>query len=88
MTVAKNASSCGSDVILGDSPCINCNYNLRGSSRADVCPECGTPVAESGVGMTLVNANRQWLRRVELGLALILAGAVFTVAATAITMLV
>ncbi|MGQ0628970.1 MAG: hypothetical protein ACT4PL_12830 [Phycisphaerales bacterium] len=27
-----------------DKACGNCNYNLRGLTRAAVCPECGTPI--------------------------------------------
>ncbi|MEM7623588.1 MAG: hypothetical protein AAF235_10360 [Planctomycetota bacterium] len=30
--------------LLGDLPCVNCSYNLRGLSVRAVCPECKTAV--------------------------------------------
>ena len=29
---------------LGDAPCAQCNYNLRGLRSDGKCPECGTPI--------------------------------------------
>lgn len=88
MTTADDVRSPDNGVILVDTPCINCNYNLRGCSRAAECPECGSPVADSGIGVILVNADDRWRRRVQLGLTLILVGLVLVVVASVLTVLV
>lgn len=39
-------------LVTHDHHCVGCGYNLLGASVAGVCPECGTPVAQSmGSGM-------------------------------------
>jgi hypothetical protein len=43
-----------------DTPCIRCNYNLRGLSPAAICPECGTAVATSLPGQVSVTIP-MWL---------------------------
>jgi ribosomal protein S27AE len=37
-------------VIIADTTCRRCGYNLRGLSRDGRCPECGTPIGLSTHG--------------------------------------
>jgi len=62
-----------------DTPCVNCNYNLRGCELAGTCPECGTPAAHSGIGVSMEYADERWLRRVALGARLLIGAACGTV---------
>lgn len=62
-----------------DTPCVNCNYNLRSCELAGTCPECGTPVAHSGIGVSMEHADERWLRRVALGAHLLIGAACATV---------
>lgn len=54
-----------------DTPCVKCNYNLRGLDMSGRCPECSTPVIESGDGLSLRYANVKWLKRMYVGLTLL-----------------
>ncbi|MGD8451179.1 MAG: hypothetical protein PVJ57_05120 [Phycisphaerae bacterium] len=59
-----------------DRRCSRCGYNLRGLEPAGDCPECAQPVRESLVSNQLRYADRRWLRKVRLGLLLLLVAAV------------
>ncbi len=56
-----------------DYTCLGCGYNLRGQPERGSCPECGLPVAKSRLG-DLREQPAAYLRRVKLGLALVLTG--------------
>src|SRR5687767_5429673 len=68
------------DIIASDIPCRRCGYNLRGLSEAGLCPECGTAVGLSIKGDLLRYADPQWLRRVQVGLWLMFAGVICSIA--------
>lgn len=51
--------------------CITCGYDLRGQSIDSKCPECGMPVERSIRGDLLQYANRDWMRSVTRGAALV-----------------
>ena len=53
--------------------CRRCGYDLRGLPADGRCPECGTPIADSGAGESLAFADADWLRRVALGCRVIFA---------------
>jgi hypothetical protein len=55
--------------VLGDLPCRKCSYNLRTLPTTGVCPECGTPVAESIRSDRLADADPHWLRTIRLGVS-------------------
>lgn len=59
-------------VIGADTPCVSCNYNLRSLPLGAVCAECGTPVSESGDGVRLECADHLWVKRVYVGITLML----------------
>jgi hypothetical protein len=56
--------------ISEDVPCVHCGYNLRGLTRDNFCPECGTPIARSIFGNQLRYADPQWLERLCFGTSL------------------
>lgn len=51
-----------------DLPCHHCGYNLRQLPLSAACPECGTALERSLRSDHLDTASPQWLRRVSLGL--------------------
>lgn len=53
--------------IAVDLPCLNCGYNLRTLAADGLCPECGTPVANSACGYYLRYAPAPWVRRLAYG---------------------
>jgi hypothetical protein len=57
----------------GDVLCIQCGYNLRGLTSDRNCPECGTPVARSLRGNLLRHSSVDYLRKLHVGVFLILA---------------
>lgn len=57
-----------------DRACVRCSYNLRGLPTDGVCPECGTPVADSLRGYYLAFAAPKYLAALADGLGLVLAG--------------
>ncbi|MCC6358324.1 MAG: hypothetical protein IT450_06255 [Phycisphaerales bacterium] len=59
---------------LGDVRCRGCGYSLRGLRADGTCPECGRPVAFSTAPSELRYGDPAWLRRVFLGVRLMLAG--------------
>lgn len=71
-----------------DTPCVNCNYNLRGAELSSKCPECGRPVRESGVGVQLSQAPMPWLQSVNWGLWLVVVSPFAGLALGAIALLV
>jgi len=48
-------------VLIRDTPCRRCAYNLRGLSRHSLCPECGTSVEWSAHGNRLMSSDARWL---------------------------
>jgi hypothetical protein len=63
-------------VVLADATCRVCSYNLRGLLAAGLCPECACPVIRSLSARSLATADLDWLRNLERGAVLILAGLV------------
>lgn len=61
-------------VIDRDTPCIDCQYNLRGLDTGGLCPECGTPVISSFHSEFLAFSDPLWIRRIQRGTGFILAG--------------
>lgn len=57
--------------ISGHFQCIQCGYQLAGLSPQGVCPECGTPVAESIKGDGLAFASVAYLRTIARGLSMV-----------------
>ncbi len=56
--------------IEDDVCCVHCGYNLRGLTKRDRCPECGTPAGFSLEGDQLKYAPIPWIRTVRNGLAM------------------
>lgn len=54
--------------------CRGCGYDLRGLDAEASCPECSTPVARSTGGDLLRFCAPDWLKRLRLGLGLIVVG--------------
>jgi hypothetical protein len=54
-------------VVLDDTPCRSCGYNLRTLAISGICPECSTPVAVSMRGNPLRHADPFFLRRLNAG---------------------
>ncbi len=52
--------------------CRKCGYDLRTQPLDGACPECGISVRDSLQGFFLQYAPRKWLRKVTIGLELIL----------------
>jgi hypothetical protein len=63
-----------SDTLTTDLACAQCGFNLRGLSAQASCPECNAPVSWSLLPDQLTFANRQWLRRVSRGQAVLQIG--------------
>ena len=55
-------------LVLDDTPCRSCGYNLRTLPTTGICPECTTPVARSLAGHLLRDADPHFLRRLNAGL--------------------
>lgn len=53
-----------------DLTCSHCGYNLRTLRRVGLCPECGSPVADS-LRSWLATRDPRWLRRMAWGTALL-----------------
>jgi hypothetical protein len=58
------------DVVLDDTPCRTCGYNLRMLATSGVCPECATLVRVSVGGGVLRHADPRFLRQLNAGLKL------------------
>lgn len=54
--------------LLGDLPCVKCQYNLRTLHRDAACPECGTAVGRSIEGNRLRYCDPMWLKQIWEGL--------------------
>lgn len=59
---------------LGNVRCRGCGYSLRGLRADGTCPECARPVSFSTGPSELRYGDPVWLRRVFLGVRLMLAG--------------
>lgn len=61
----------GAPQIVADArPCLVCHYNLQGLPASGVCPECGTPVADSLRGNLLRYSPLPFLRTLRAGISL------------------
>lgn len=62
----RMATTRDATVILEDTECRRCSYNLKGLKRGGSCPECGTPISSAGGGIardsSLVTAPPEYLR--------------------------
>jgi len=47
--------------VRDDTPCVQCEYNLRTLAASALCPECGRPVAESLRRPLLKYSGGEWL---------------------------
>ena len=63
-------------VLIRDTPCRRCAYNLRGLSRDDRCPECGGAVELSTRGNLLIYSHPGWLHRLARSVVGILLAAI------------
>ncbi len=70
MNEMSDVSSTVTEAIRDDTPCRRCGYNLRGLMPTSLCPECGTPIAQSLVGNLLKHADPDWLERLRFGTSL------------------
>lgn len=59
-------------LIAFDLSCTSCGYNLRGLRAGGLCPECANPIDRSLRGDLLIYADPAWLRRLHLGVRLML----------------
>ncbi len=60
--------------MTGGKSCYKCGYALAGLPLTGLCPECGTPVAESMRGVLLQFASPEYIRTVREGYAWVLNG--------------
>ena len=60
--------------------CVVCEYPLRGLERDSVCPECGAPIQRSLRGDRLRHADPAYLRKLRLGIRLVLAPFIIVIA--------
>jgi hypothetical protein len=67
------------------SACYKCGYSLRGIATTGVCPECGTPVADSLRGVLLQYASPEYLAALLKGHSLVLNGILLMIIATIAT---
>lgn len=58
----------------GKTVCISCGYHLAGLKNADLCPECGTPCAQSDFQDNLYDAGYPYITRLAIGSRLVLYG--------------
>jgi len=56
-----------STIVLADTPCRKCQYNLRGLSTDGRCPECATPVGLSTRGDLLRYSDPAWVGTLRAG---------------------
>lgn len=56
--------------------CFSCGYSLTGLSREGVCPECGVPISRSYEDDQLVHSAPEYLRKLHLGVTIILASVI------------
>lgn len=61
-------------LVTHDRACVGCGYNLLGARVAGVCPECGTPVAQSLRSVLLGDASAEYRARLVRGLGWIIHG--------------
>jgi hypothetical protein len=61
-------------MILEDTACRHCSYNLRGLGQHGRCPECGTPMEVSLHGDWLRHADPAWVWKLSRGMRLALWG--------------
>ncbi|MBL1218545.1 MAG: hypothetical protein D8M59_13765 [Planctomycetes bacterium] len=80
MNANADSPACGEGAVpekpiqfTGKLACIKCDYDLRGLALEGPCPECGAPIAETWHRDMLRFADLVWLKRVRLGLRLIVA---------------
>jgi hypothetical protein len=66
-------------VVVADTPCRKCQYNLRSLSVQGLCPECGTPVGLSVLGDLLRYSDPEWLHKLRTGVNLIIAAVLFSI---------
>jgi hypothetical protein len=68
-------------VVLIDTPCRKCQYDLRSLSVEGRCPECGTPVGLSIRGDLLRYSDPAWLHMLRRGITFVIAAVVFGILA-------
>ncbi|HTW95880.1 MAG TPA: hypothetical protein VMD30_13840 [Tepidisphaeraceae bacterium] len=61
--------------VIGDTPCLQCGYNLRTQPLDGKCPECGTAVQDS-LRRCFRELDRDWVIGISRGLAVMVAGIV------------
>jgi hypothetical protein len=61
-------------VVVYDTPCRGCAYNLVGLDLTGACPECGAPIVWATLGNQLRFSDPDWLRRIRRGAATIVGG--------------
>lgn len=63
-----------SGMVVVTRKCVSCSYNLMGLMGDSLCPECGTPVANSLRDNLLINSSPVYLARIHKGVFLVQAG--------------
>ena len=67
-------------VIIADTACRRCGYNLRGLHQDSRCPECGTPIGLSTHGDLLRFSDPEWVEKLALGIKYIIWAVVISIA--------
>ncbi len=73
-TASPDTPSLSPQVVTDTRACIKCGYSLQGLATSGVCPECGTPVADSLRGTLLQFSAPEFIATIRQGHVWVLNG--------------